>query len=315
MLRSTLHAVNHKENFLEREKFFRIDHDDCEAKTTCIATSVFSKIKIKADLDSEIINVLYTTTENNLIKTCYLFENDTDWFGGPQRKYQRWPIQHGWFEETAYVPSASQNMAVAERYWLSSKGIYIFVSERDPLFVDQNSLENNKLCLIAKNEKPYRRRNVVTLSYQIGVFSDPRKAHENVIQKHFKKPIGYPDERMVEYPIWSTWARYKVNVSDEVVKKFANKILEHGFNHSQIEIDDNWEDCYGSAKFNPVKFRNVKELVEDLKKIGFRVTLWIHPFINRFCRNGESYFFARKKQFFVKNTKGSDHTTWWQGLL
>lgn len=206
-------------------------------------------------------------------------------------------------------------MAITERYWLSSKGIYIYVSPNDPLFVDQNNLEMNHLCLMAKNSEPYRTRNKVTLNYEIGVFSNPKLAHQYVINTHFGKPVDYPDERMITHPIWSTWARYKVYVNDKIVKEFAASILKYGFNHSQIEIDDNWEDCYGSAKFNPVKFRNIQKLVHDLKNIGFRVTLWIHPFINRFCRNSDAYFYAKKNGFFVKNTRGADHTTWWQGLF
>lgn len=204
-------------------------------------------------------------------------------------------------------------MAIAERYWLSSKGTYIFVSEKDPLFVDQNNLKDKHLCFIAKNKEPYQRRNIVTLRYEIGAFRDPRKAHEYVIDKHLGKPCGYPDEKMIKYPIWSTWARFKVHVNDVLVRKFAQEILEYGFNSSQIEIDDNWETCYGSAEFDLVKFPDIKKLVYDLKKIGFRVTLWIHPFINRFCRNREAFAFARKNKFFVSNLQGNYHTTWWQG--
>lgn len=46
---------------------------------------------------------------------------------------------------------------------------------------------------------------------------------------------------MVQRPIWSTWARYKVNINDSVVRSFAQQIVDHGFRDGQLEIDDFWE--------------------------------------------------------------------------
>lgn len=220
-----------------------------------------------------------------------------------------------YYDEEAYVPTHPQNMALAERYWLSSRGFYVYVDEKDPLFLDQNNLRAQHLCLVAKNKKPYRTRESITLNYEIGVFANPRLAHEYVVEKHFGKPTGHPSERMVTHPIWSTWARYKVFVTDAVVRTFADEILNHGFDNSQLEIDDNWETCYGSATFDTTKFPDIQTLTKDLKQKGFRVTLWIHPFINEGC-NGEGvkgYDYALENGYFVKNTEGNVHTVWWQG--
>ena len=63
-------------------------------------------------------------------------------------------------------------------------------------------------------------------------------------------------------------------------------IINNGFNHSHLEIDDNWESCYGDAKFDSDKFPDPKRMVRKLNMLGFRTSLWIHPFINTEC---ESY--------------------------
>lgn len=252
--------------------------------------------------------------EDGKISDCFNLGNGAEWYGGPELRHQQWPIQNTVYEEEAYVPSHQRNMAVAERYWLTSKGIYVFVDERDPLFLDQSNFKDRHMCLVAKNKSPYRRRTNVTLNYKIGVFADPREAHGNASSRHFDKPSGLPDERMVTHPIWSTWARYKIHVNDSVVREFADEIVAHGFNNSQIEIDDNWETCYGSASFDAKKFPDVKKLTEDLKLKGFRVTLWIHPFINVDCNDGEAYDFALKNEYLVKNEQGDVHTSWWQGM-
>lgn len=53
--------------------------------------------------------------------------------------------------------------------------------------------------------------------------------------------IGYPNYRIIERPIWSTWARYKRDVNDSVVLNFANEIVDNGYKIGQFEIDDDWE--------------------------------------------------------------------------
>ena len=69
-------------------------------------------------------------------------------------------------------------------------------------------------------------------------------------------------------------------------KHFFRDIVKNGFNHSHLEIDDNWESCYGDAKFDSDKFPDPKRMVTKVNKIGLRTSLWIHPFINTEC---ESY--------------------------
>lgn len=284
--------------------------------TTYVQATNKTHAKITTDPKSEVIFVsrVVEDVKGELID-CFSLNDDTQWFGGPQWRYQHWPIQHMYFEEEIYLTTHPQNMALAERYWLSSKGIYVFVDEKSALFLDQNNVKDKHLCLIAKNKKPYQVRSKITLDYEIGAFSDPKVAHKSVVERHLGKPSGYPNEKMITHPIWSTWARYKVNVNEKVVRNFAEEIVKNGFNNSQIEIDDNWETCYGSAVFDPKKFPDVSKLTSDLSKKGFRVTLWIHPFINEGCNDGESYSYALKNGYFAKDENGKVHTSWWQGKI
>lgn len=88
---------------------------------------------------------------------------------------------------------------------------------------------------------------------------------------------------MITHPIWSTWARYKRDIDHDVVMKFADEILKNNFKNSQFELDDLWEICYGSLTVDTDKFPDMKFTVDSLKKKGFRVTVWAHPFINKGC--------------------------------
>lgn len=280
---------------------------------SCIMSDEIPHTKIKVDPTKDVVEITREVNHpEGVIKDCYQLTDDgTQWFGGPEIKYQQWPVQRVRYDEMPYVTTAIENMAIAERYWLSSRGIYLYVNEEAPLFLDQNNELDRHLCLIAKNKDPYHKRDKIVLKYEIGVFKDPRTAQRSVIAQHFGKPTGIPNLKMVEHPIWSTWAQYKMNIDESIVMRFAKEINENGFKNSQLEIDDKWETCYGSAEFDPVKFPDVPGMVKKLKGMGFDVTLWIHPFINEDCE--ESFIEANEKGYFVKNQEGSVHGFWWQG--
>ncbi|XP_011868140.1 PREDICTED: uncharacterized family 31 glucosidase KIAA1161 isoform X3 [Vollenhovia emeryi] len=267
---------------------------------------------LKYDEEKNIVIVTRTLTDpDGEIRDCFQLADDTQWFGGPQYRYQYWPVQNMRYEEEPYLPTHPTNMAIAERYWLSSKGVYIYVNETSPLFLDQNNYRDKHLCLIAKNQAPYHHRDSIQLIYTLGVFPDSKTAHLHAVENYLGKPEGHPDKQMIQQPIWSTWARYKASVSEKVVEAYAEEIIKNQFATGQIEIDDNWETCYGSAKFDPVKFPDVKAFVQRLKEKDFRVTLWIHPFINRDC--DPAYSEALNKSYFVKNEKGDVQMSWWRG--
>ncbi|XP_072745588.1 myogenesis-regulating glycosidase-like [Anoplolepis gracilipes] len=283
-----------------------------DSNRLCIKSANVTHTTILASAAHEIITVTREVADPTAeLVDCYQFTEGTQWFGGPEYRYQHWPVQHMYYEEEPYVPTHPENMALAERYWLSGSGVNIYVNETNPLFLDQNNYRDNSICLIAKNKAPYRHRDTVQLNYELGVFLDPKSAHQHAVKTHLGKPTGHPDERMIQHPIWSTWARYKANITEELVESFADEIIANKFNNSQIEIDDNWETCYGSAVFNPIKFPNIRALLQRLKQKGFRVTLWIHPFINRNCE--PAYSTALNNSYFVKNLDGSVQMSWWQG--
>ncbi|XP_017855631.1 PREDICTED: uncharacterized family 31 glucosidase KIAA1161 [Drosophila arizonae] len=233
------------------------------------------------------------------------------WFGGSEQKQHYWPVERQQYSNFSYVPKEWGNMGVAERYWLNSEGFFLFVDNTTPLFIDQNAAGlEDQLCISAFSALPYDRRlSSSKFSYHLGFAKDAKAAHMYAVKTLLGKPTGYPDERMVQHPVWSTWALYKAEVSDAVVRDFAKQILDNGFENSQLEIDDDWEDCYGALTFRKRKFPDAKKLTDDLKALGFRVTLWIHPFINNNCT--AIYKTAKDLGYLVVNQAGSADTQWW----
>ena len=64
-------------------------------------------------------------------------------------------------------------------------------------------------------------------------------------------------------------------MDQEKVLKFANEILELNYERSVMEIDDRWSSEYGELEFDPIKFPDVKSMVDELHLKGFKVTLWV----------------------------------------
>ncbi|MCL4140058.1 UNVERIFIED_CONTAM: hypothetical protein GTU68_009452 [Idotea baltica] len=169
------------------------------------------------------------------------------------------------------------------------------------------------MCFSAQNKAPFVAEDSSSLSlrYTLCYDEDVRQVYESSFPKYFPYPRDIPDERMFTHPIWSTWAEFATEVNDSRVLSLAQDIIDNGFNNSQFEIDDNWETCYGDATFNPERFPDPQGLVDTLHSMGYRVTLWIHPFINNDC---ESFEYASENGFFLKDENGETQlTSWWQG--
>lgn len=251
------------------------------------------------------------TSVDDVLEDCIDLD-EAHWYGGPEQYNQYWPLDQVTFDDYSFVTKSQNSQGIAEPYWVSSKGIYIYVQPRVPLFIDMNNKAIKKLCLRAKSVAPYPNTIKPTLNYTICSYKNAREAHEHAARAVLGKPSGYPDERMIRNPIWSTWARYKKDVNETAILNFAEQILAHNFNNSQLEIDDNWEECYGALSFGQSKFPNPKNLTDTLKAKGFRVTLWVHPFINVMCNPW--FQEAEIKGYFVHNTDNSTYTSWWNGI-
>ena len=257
------------------------------------------------------MTVQWTLSESDSVMDCFPL-GEANWFGGGEEIPQKWPLEKHADLNHSMVTQETGNRAVQDPFWFNSEGLSIYVAPGVPLFMSINDANtSNALCLEAKIAEPYRERpSGFLLKYHLCKYSDPKEAFVKAVEKYLGKPTGYPDEHMIRYPLWSTWARYKAKISDTIVREFANEIKSYGFTNSQLEIDDSWETCYGSKTFDTTRFPNATQLVSDLKEEGFRVTIWTHPFIQLDCIDTLNE--ANGQGFLVKNAAGI-HTHWWNG--
>ncbi|CAH0399610.1 unnamed protein product [Chilo suppressalis] len=270
-------------------------------------------LTIRTEYDAEAgaraIRIRWDAPSMTRLEDCILF-GSKQWYAGPMQIDQLYPVQTAPKPYSAYVSSENDNGAIVERYWLNSAGEYIYVYPEIPLFVDYNNLLQNHLCFGAQIAEPYStKREHTPLAYDIWLLSDVKSAHKHAVKNYLGQPSDVPDFRMVQHPIWSTWAQYSREINETNLLEYAEQIIDNGFNNSQFEIDDLWEVCYGSLTVDEQKFPDFAGFVQKLKELGYRVTLWVHPFINSNCEPW--YTEALSNGYLVLNEEGSTNTTWW----
>lgn len=213
------------------------------------------------------------------ISTCFNLQ-PYYWYGGPAQKMQIWPVEELKIIDYPYKPRYHDQMHVAERYWLNSAGSFIFVRDYSSLYVTQD-INDQGLCISTRNSLDYSV--LYQLNFVIGVGIDSRDAHLHARSNYLVESIVLPNAEMINRPIWSTGARFGRDINETAVLQFADEIEKSGFEHGQIAIDDQWEECYGTLTFDKIKFPNIKNLTEQLRQRGFKTTLWVHPFVNKEC--------------------------------
>ncbi|XP_077323161.1 myogenesis-regulating glycosidase [Lithobates pipiens] len=252
-----------------------------------------------------------------------MYWDDAYWYGGAEMRTQNWPIKLSGYQEpkpfiTGDVYSFKDSFGgILESYWLSSNATAIKINASVPFHLGWNSTEKVFFFEARYTNSPYKpppdKPPFPELSYRVCVGSDVTSIHKYMVRRYFNKPSRIPSESAFKYPIWSTWALYKTSIDQEKLLNFTENIKKYNFNYSHIEIDDMYSKYYGDFDFDPVKFPNATAMFKKLKEDGFKVTLWIHPFINY---NSSNFGVAIERGLFVKEPTGQlpAMVKWWNGI-
>ena len=71
-----------------------------------------------------------------------------------------------------YTVLKSDNSCFAERYWLNSKGGYVFVGDKVPLYLDQNNEVPGSICFKGAATDAYSERDQVRELWRFRVVYD-----------------------------------------------------------------------------------------------------------------------------------------------
>ena len=232
---------------------------------------------------------------------CYDLEA-THWYGGFQNRQQYWPLSRNTISMTAFISHdifLDPIGDVLERYFFSSKGTGIYIDDEVPFYLSMNR-PKGLMCFSAKYENVgYNNfdHKYPILKYKICQSDNVKNIHSKMAAMFLTKPTGIPDVKLFQFPIWSTWAEFRNDIKQSDVIKFAREILANNFSHAQLEIDDNWTPAYGDYEFDVKKFPSAADTIGMLKSMGFRVTVWVHPFFNI---DSKSFLEGASLEYFIR---------------
>ena len=181
---------------------------------------------------------------------------------------------------------------------LSSEGRYIW---SDSPFTFQ--LKEGSVVITSIYEKP--------VAIQAG--HNLQEAYQAAMKNHFPPTGTLPSELFFSKPQYNTWIELMYDQNQEDVLSYANAIVRYKFPTGVLMIDDNWQKHYGSFDFRPDKFPNPKALINQLHTMGFKVMLWIAPFVSA---DSPEYRLLKSKGYLLKDKKTGEPAmiTWWNGV-
>ncbi|MDD2304877.1 MAG: glycoside hydrolase family 31 protein [Prolixibacteraceae bacterium] len=116
-----------------------------------------------------------------------------------------------------------------------------------------------------------------------------------------------PEKLLFSKPQYNTWIELTYNQNQADVLKYAKAILDNGFEPGVLMIDDTWQEDYGKWVFHPGRFPNPKQMIDQLHQMGFKVMVWVCPFVS-----ADQAVIVRKimkgKGFLMQKT--ADKPTW-----
>ena len=188
------------------------------------------------------------------------FEKNEFWWGGIVHRGVEMPInanQHAVIDfGDINTPNQSTNLL------LSSKGRYLYSQEPYTATFNNGTVEIDR-----------------EITYRDG-YANLRGAYLAAMRAYFPFENCLPDQHFFTMPQYNTWIELMYEQNQTDIIKYAEQIIENDFPTGILMIDEGWAEDYGRYEFRKGAFPDAKGMVEELKQMGFRVMLWMTPYIS-----------------------------------
>jgi alpha-glucosidase len=225
------------------------------------------------------------------------------WWAGIVNKGDQMPFGEKSFSFNFY---GDDNGNQASPLLLSTAGRYVW-SEKPFRF----SIGSDSLIIDKVNGEVFTGQNGNTL----------RSAYSFVSEKYFPPSGKMPDRLLFSAPQYNLWIELMYNPNQKDVQAYADLVLKNGFPAGVLMIDDNWTSYYGQFDFNKEKFPDPRSLSDNLHKSGFKLMVWITPFMSP---DSEPFRETSKKKMLLLDNSGKTDAkradisrpylvSWWNG--
>lgn len=105
-------------------------------------------------------------------------------------------------------------------------------------------------------------------------------AHRCLVERFYRFNGQFPREEMFARPQFNTWIELMYDQNERDILRYAQAVVDNGYAPGVLMIDDNWQEDYGVWEFSPRRFTDPKAMVGRLHELGFKVILWVCPFVS-----------------------------------
>ena len=98
-------------------------------------------------------------------------------------------------------------------------------------------------------------------------------------KKWFPPSGKMPDPLFFSAPQYNTWCELIHFHSEKGVLDYAKSMLDNGLPPGVLMLDNSWQAGFGDWRFEASRFNNPKGMVAKLHEMGYKVVLWMVPFI------------------------------------
>jgi alpha-glucosidase len=220
-------------------------------------------------------------------RNTFAIQDNEQWFGGAVNEGIAMPFSSGY--SLNLYGNAEGNQAVP--LLLSTKGRFIW-SDQPFRF----SILGNNLNIEGLQE--------ISMEKSGATLAEAYKAASN---KYFPPSGKLPDTLLLARPQYNTWIELTYNQNQNDILKYAHAIVDNGFPPGVLMIDDNWFPYYGRFEFRKDRFPDARGMVAELHRLGFKVMVWICPFIRP---DSEEFRELLKQKQLLLDNKGDTSLTW-----
>jgi len=248
------------------------------------------------------------------------------WYGGGELIHQQFPLNKVMLQSAPFHTFDNSPTGLSGKLtpaWFSSNGAMIIADSPVEVGINQPPADFPRFKWTFTNDGrgAFSDRPFLNNGQGDGLFTFKGNAldlkfsfSENAVEaykkliEHFGHPSETPPEDLFTKPTWTTWARYKTAINQDVVLQYANDIIAHDYPFHVLEIDDRWQVHYGDLGFDPERFPNPKQMIDELHAKGFKVTAWVIPFLEP---QSQAFTEGAKNNWLVRTADGSPYLVEW----
>ena len=199
------------------------------------------------------------------------------WWGGAINDGTKMPFENGYTNDLYGNLQGNQ----AQPLLISNKGRIIWSETPFKFTVKDKALEFESIDeLLVSNTQ-----------------SNLKGAFQFASSNYFPPDRQLPDLLLFEQPQYNTWIELTYDQNQKDILEYARAIIDNGFPPGVLMIDDNWQRAYGDWRFRPDQFPNPKAMIDELHSMGFKVMLWVCPFVSA---DTETFRRCARNQLFLK---------------